>query len=123
MIDDDPDLPPITLRYLLNPRNWRTEAAYWAYAHGMRGYCWVHDSHRWAWTHRSCAWRHHEVGSRLARALQYVPPRAADCTNVSEPDGVPCTGTLLFHLADVQAKCDTCGAWCGSAVANYRPAP
>lgn len=123
MIDDDPDLPPVTLRYLLNPSNWWVEITYHAYAHGIRGYCWVHDVARWAWTHRNCAQRHHQTGARLAEALQSMPPREAGCANVSEPHGAPCSGTLRFYFAHSQAKCDVCGARCGAGVANYRAAP
>ncbi|MGI8306986.1 hypothetical protein [Saccharopolyspora hattusasensis] len=48
--------------------------------------------------------------------------RVARCTNVIEHNDLtaaPCTGLLRFTPDDVQAKCDTCGAWCGSLVADY----
>jgi hypothetical protein len=38
------------------------------------------------------------------------------CQNeVEQPDGTAplCTGTLTFGPGDLQAKCDTCGAWEG----------
>lgn len=54
MSDDDPEIPPLTLRILIDPRNWRSEATYWAYSHGLRGYCWQHDVNHWGWTHRRC---------------------------------------------------------------------
>lgn len=47
--------------------------------------------------------------------------REANCTNYREDQDRPCTGTLRFHLGDPQAACDTCGAWCGWLVADYRP--
>jgi hypothetical protein len=69
VIDDDPDMPPVTLRYLLKPSNWWIEITYRAYGLGIRGYCWVHDSNRWGWTHRHCARRQHELGQRIQDAI------------------------------------------------------
>lgn len=45
----------------------------------------------------------------------------ASCTNQIEPYGVPCLGTLRFGPNDIQAACDTCGAWCGWMIADYEP--
>jgi hypothetical protein len=53
--------------------------------------------------------------------------RTARCDNVIEPtdtftslDGeYRCAGILRFADGDLQAACDTCGAWCGYLVADY----
>ena len=48
--------------------------------------------------------------------------RVAACSNViDEPcgEGVRCDGYLAFALGAQQARCLTCGAWCGSLVAAY----
>lgn len=49
-----------------------------------------------------------------------VEPDVADCTNYLEVEDRQCTGTLSFGAGDQQAACNSCGAWCGRLVANYR---
>jgi hypothetical protein len=52
--------------------------------------------------------------------------RIARCTNnieQSDLSAVRCAGHLRFTAADAQAKCDTCGAWCGAGVADYVDGP
>lgn len=43
----------------------------------------------------------------------------ARCENVSEPDGVPCSGHLRYRWGQSDAPCDTCGGRCGIAVAAW----
>lgn len=48
--------------------------------------------------------------------------RAAVCVNVLEMpsgDGAACDGYLIFHPTAGQARCLTCGGWCGEGVADY----
>lgn len=52
------------------------------------------------------------------------PARYARCTNEIEVERpvftyVPCLGLLAFAPEDRDAACDTCGARCGSLVADY----
>lgn len=52
--------------------------------------------------------------------------RVAKCTNVLEQDdgtATPCRGYVMFPDKAVQARCTTCGAWVGAAVADYLPLP
>jgi hypothetical protein len=53
---------------------------------------------------------------RAARATSVLVAR---CENVHEPDGTPCTGRLSFRWGQSDAACDTCGARCGIAVADW----
>lgn len=46
----------------------------------------------------------------------------ATCDNeIDQPDltFVRCYGELRFYWGYSQAKCDTCGAWCGISVASW----
>ena len=43
----------------------------------------------------------------------------AHCENEKAPDYTRCTGRLRFRWGQSQAACDTCGAYCGIAVADW----
>lgn len=47
----------------------------------------------------------------------------ARCHNYREDLDRPCTGFLHFGAGDLQARCDTCFAWCGHMVADYIDGP
>jgi hypothetical protein len=43
----------------------------------------------------------------------------ARCASFNEMTEVVCPGELRFTWGMDQAACDTCGGWCGVAVANW----
>lgn len=45
--------------------------------------------------------------------------RVAACENYLELEDRLCGGYLVFAPNDVQARCLSCGAWCGAQVADY----
>lgn len=54
--------------------------------------------------------------------LVTVPPTlVARCSNYPEPDAgrTRCPGRLRFRWGQSEAPCDTCGARCGVAVADW----
>ena|SRR5690242_13653300 len=42
-------------------------------------------------------------------------PLAYRCPNETEPDGLKCTGILVFGPGEMMQCCKTCGAWTGIA--------
>lgn len=45
--------------------------------------------------------------------------RVARCENYLETEERPCAGYLVFPLGAPQARCLSCGAWCGCQAATY----
>lgn len=43
----------------------------------------------------------------------------AQCENFREVEQQPCFGRLRFRWGQSQVACDTCGAYCGIAVADW----
>jgi hypothetical protein len=52
-------------------------------------------------------------------AVNDKPVLIAKCENEIEQSDF-CDGELRFEWGMGQAACDTCGAWCGIAVADWR---
>ncbi len=62
------------------------------------------------------------VHQRAGGQCEMIDIRYALCKNEIENEDLtctPCTGRLTFGPDDIQASCDTCGAWCGALVAAY----
>jgi hypothetical protein len=47
------------------------------------------------------------------------PVLVARCENYREDLDQPCTSTLRYRCGMIQAACDTCGGYCGVAVARW----